>query len=68
MMHDEWLEFGKNSEVNVGEVDCDLHWPICDKYGVDALPTLIWFPPGSSKSFKYLGPRSISNWMEFSAY
>ena len=66
LMFDEWQLFDETPEINVGAVDCDLSWDVCDKFNVDELPTLLWFPPKSRKWVKYNGERSVDSLYEFS--
>jgi thioredoxin-like negative regulator of GroEL len=62
-----WNDFNTlyGDRVNVAKFDCDAegHWPICDSFDVEALPTMIWFPSEARNEerswWQYKGDRNV---------
>ncbi|KAI9245157.1 thioredoxin-like protein [Sporodiniella umbellata] len=59
-----WKQLGVElrNEVNVGEVNCEIHKSVCDGY-VQGYPTILLFKDGQYA--EYSGDRSLKSLMEF---
>merc|ERR1711916_170121 len=59
----EWEKYGKETDINVGKVDCTVEKSVCSKFGVRGYPTLKMVKDG--KVYDYSGQRTISAFKSF---
>lgn len=70
-MKPDWDKLGEKYEdskkVLIGDVDCtaDSGKPLCEKYGVEGYPTLMYFNPPETEPNKYEGGRSLKELKKF---
>lgn len=58
-------EFGPESGVKVGKVDCTLHSDVCNSHGVRGYPTLKLFKDGFEEGTKYSGGRDLGALVDY---
>ena len=65
-----WLDFSlADLEINVGKVDCTNNAKLCNGFGVNKYPTIIYFPADEGYGgsyFRYEGPRTYGGFFKFS--
>ena len=54
----------EEKKIALAAVDCTKHTQICDQNDVQGYPTILYMSYGK-KSFKYMGPRDSSGFVEF---